>query len=143
MESMFHKHHWDKNVTRSVSLEDVGIRLVRLLGVLKELHLADLTAQGVMAGYFGLNLEQLASRNYRYTQQVSAQVHAMLRGDGESPFDGVLYPSRNNYSSKSIALFQRAQAKIKVVEDVLLPDHKGWPSFVARYRILIVKRDLC
>jgi hypothetical protein len=37
-----------------------------------------------MAGYFGLTLEQLASRDYTHTQQVSAQVHAMLGNDGQA-----------------------------------------------------------
>ena len=32
--------------------------------------LADLTAPGVMAGYFGLNLEQLASRDYTHAAGV-------------------------------------------------------------------------
>ena len=54
-----------------------------------------------MAGYFGLNLEQLASRDYTHTQQVSAQVHAMLGDDGQPLFDGVLYPSRNNYPPRA------------------------------------------
>lgn len=57
-------------------------------GVLDDVRLADLTAEGVMAGYFGLNLEQLASRDYTHTQQVSAQVHAMLGDDGQPLFDG-------------------------------------------------------
>ena len=71
-----------------------------------------------MAGYFGLNLEQLASRDYTHTQQVSAQVHAMLGDDGQPLFDGVLYPSRNNYPAKSIALFERAAARVGVVDDI-------------------------
>jgi hypothetical protein len=50
----------------------------------------------------------LASRDYMHAQQVSAQVHAMLGDDGQPLFDGVLYPSRNNYPAASIALFERA-----------------------------------
>ncbi|ABE36636.1 hypothetical protein Bxe_C0740 [Paraburkholderia xenovorans LB400] len=90
MESVFHKHQWDKDTKRSIAQAEVQSRLVRAVGVLEELHLADLTAEGVMAGYFGLNLEQLASRDYTYTQQVSAQVHALLGKDGLPLFDGVL-----------------------------------------------------
>ncbi len=135
MESVFHKHQWDKDTKRSIALAEVKGRLVRAVGVLEALHLADLTAKGVMAGYFGLNLEQLASRSYTHTQQVSGQVHAML-GDDDAPlFDGVRYPSRNNYPAASIALFERAEKKVKVFEDIDLPDHADWPRFVADYGI--------
>lgn len=111
MESVFHKHQWLADEKRSIALKEVESRLVRAVGVLDDVRLADLTAEGVMAGYFGLNLEQLASRDYTHTQQVSAQVHAMLGDDGQPLFDGVLYPSRNNYPAKSIALFERAAAE--------------------------------
>jgi RES domain len=135
MESVFHKHQWDKDTKRSIASAEVESRLVRAVGVLEALHLADLTAEGVMAGYFGLNLEQLASRSYTHTQQLSGQVHAML-GDDDAPlFDGVLYPSRNNYPAASIALFERAEKKVKVIADIDLPDHADWPRFVADYRI--------
>lgn len=53
---------------------------VRAVGVVDALKLADLTAAGVMAGYFGLTLEQLAGRDYTHTQRVSARVHAMVDG---------------------------------------------------------------
>ena len=135
MESVFHKHRWDKDTKRSIALAEVESRLVRAVGVLEALHLADLTADGVMAGYFGLNLEQLASRSHTHTQQVSGQVHAMLGGDDAPLFDGVLYPSRNNYPAASIALFERAEKKVKVFEDIDLPDHADWPRFVADYGI--------
>ncbi|MBY4674338.1 RES family NAD+ phosphorylase [Burkholderia multivorans] len=135
MESVFHKHQWDKDTSRSIALAEVQSRLVRAVGVLEKLHLADLTAEGVMAGCFGLNLEQLASRDYTYTQQVSGQVHALCGSDGLPLFDGVLYPSRNNYPAASIALFERAEAKIKVIDDIDLVDHVEWPDFVANYRI--------
>lgn len=135
MESVFHKHRWDSDAKRSIALADIRSRLVRAVGVLEELRLADLTAEGVMAGYFGLNLEQLASRGYTQTQQVSGQVHAMRTGDSVLLFDGVLYPSRNNYPASSIALFERAEQKVKVIDDIDLPDHAGWPRFVADYRI--------
>nr|WP_275584668.1 RES family NAD+ phosphorylase [Stenotrophomonas sp. NLF4-10] len=135
MESVFHKHQWLADTKRSIALKEVQSRMVRAVGVLDGLRLADLTAPGVMAGYFGLNLEQLASRDYTHTQQVSAQVHAMLGDDGLPPFDGVLYPSRNNYPDASIALFERAKAKVSVFEDIDLVDHVDWPGFVADYHI--------
>jgi hypothetical protein len=135
MESVFHKHQWLADTKRPIALKEVQSRMVRAVGVLDDLRLADLTAPGVMAGHFGLNLEQLASRDYTHTQQVSAQVHAMLGDDGLPLFDGVLYPSRNNYPGASIALFERAKAKVSVIEDIDLVDHVDWPRFVAAYRI--------
>ncbi|WP_407792320.1 RES family NAD+ phosphorylase [Pigmentiphaga litoralis] len=135
MESVFHKHQWLAERKRSIAITEVQRRMVRAVGVLEDLHLADLTAPSVMAGHFGLNLEQLASRDYTHTQQVSAQVHAMLEDDGLPQFDGVLYPSRNNYPAASIALFDRAEAKVIVIDDIDLVEHVDWPPFVARYRI--------
>jgi len=135
MESVFHKHQWDQDAKRSIALAEVQSRLVRAVGVVDDLRLADLTAEGVMAGYFGLTLEQLASRDYTHTQRVSARVHAMVDADGLPLFDGVLYPSRNNYPSASIALFERAQGKVKVVDDIDLSEHVDWPGFVEKYQI--------
>ncbi|EHC5873779.1 RES family NAD+ phosphorylase [Salmonella enterica subsp. enterica serovar Eastbourne] len=135
MESMFHKHQWQTDTSRSVALAEVRSRLVRAVGILETLCLADLTAPGVMAGYFGLNLEQLVSRDYTHTQHVSDQIHALVGYDGSPLFDGILYPSRNNYPAASIALFERAAAKIKVIDDIDLVDHVGWPDFVRDYRI--------
>jgi len=135
MESVFHKHQWDRDTKRSIALAEVKSRLVRAVGVVDELQLADLTAKDVMAGYFGLNLQQLASRSYVHTQQVSGQVHAMRDADNVPLFDGVLYPSRNNYPSASIALFERAQHKVVVVDDIELSEHVGWPRFVEDYQI--------
>jgi len=135
MESVFHKHHWDGDARRSIALAEVQSRLVRVVGAMVDLHLADLTAEGVMAGHFGLNLEQLASRDYKQTQRVSAQVFAMA-GTGDAPlFDGVTYPSRNNYPGKAVALFDRAAKKLKVCDDIDLVDHVDWPRFVEQYRI--------
>ncbi len=84
MESMFHKHQWLAATKRSVALKEVRSRLVRAVGVHEELRLADLTAPNVMAGYFGLNLEQLSSRNYTHTQgylpgYISCQEETMMR----------------------------------------------------------------
>jgi hypothetical protein len=138
MESVFHKHQWDKDLNRSIAMAEVRSRLVRAVGVLQDLSLADLTAEGVMAGYFGLNLEQLISRDYRYTQQISAQVHAEMTDNDQPRFDGIRYPSRNNYPAASIALFERARDKVRVFDDIDLVDHVDWPGFVARYRIGIV-----
>ena len=61
----------------------------------------------------------------------------MLRDDGFPRFDGVLYPSRNNYPAPSIALFARAGAKVRVIEDIDLVDHVDWPGVVATYRVAV------
>ena len=135
MESVFHGHRWDRDEKRSIALAEVHSRLVRAIGVLEDLELADLTAPGVMAAHFGLNLEQLASRGYQHTQRISGEIHAMRGADGLPAFDGVLYPSRNNYPEQGIALFDRAEHKVEVVDDIDLVDHLDWPSFVEDYRI--------
>lgn len=137
MESVFHTHQWPTDAKRSIALKEIQSRMVRAVGVLDDLCLANLTAEGVMAGFFGLNLEQLACRDYTHTQQVSAEVHAMHE-DGVTLFDGVLYPSRNNYPAASIALFERARKKVDVFADIDLVDHVEWPRFVAHYRIGVV-----
>jgi hypothetical protein len=90
MESVFHKHQWDRDDKRSIAMSEVRRRLVRAVGVLEALQLADLTGPDVMAGYFGLNLEQLASRGYQHTQRISARIHAMKDAEGRPRFDGVL-----------------------------------------------------
>ncbi|TKI05985.1 RES family NAD+ phosphorylase [Martelella alba] len=138
MESVFHKHLWDKDKQRAITAKEVESRLVRAVGVVQELSLADLTAPGVMASYFGLNLEQLTSRSYTYTQRVSGQLHALVDDKDRPLYDGILYPSRNNYPAASLALFDRADSKIRLVEDIDLSDHAGWPRFVADYRIGIM-----
>ncbi|MGV8400873.1 RES family NAD+ phosphorylase [Pseudomonas aeruginosa] len=135
MESVFHKHQWLTDTARSIALAEVRSRLVRAVGVLEPLHLANLNAEGVMAGHFGLNLEQLASRDYTFTQQVSEQIHGRSGKHGQPLFDGVLYPSRNNYPAASIALFERAASKVRVIDDIDLVDHVDWPAFVANYGI--------
>jgi hypothetical protein len=138
METVFHRHQWLTQPDRAISLQEVQSRLVRVVGVLADVSLADLTAPGVMAGYFGLNLEQLACRDYTVTQQLSGQIHAMQTPEGLPRFDGVLYPSRNNYPASSMALFERSRQRVEVVDDIDLVDHLHWPDFVARYRIGVV-----
>lgn len=59
----------------------------------------------------------------------------MTGEDGQPLFDGLLFPSRNNYPAKSTALFDRAATKIQVLLDIDLTQHIDWPDFVANYRI--------
>ena len=135
MESVFHKHQWERDKERSIALAEIRSRMVRAVGVVEDLKLADLTAPGVMAGHFGLNLEQLASRGYLHSQRISSEVHALRGADGLPSFDGIFYPSRNNYPGAAVALFDRARNKVEVFDDIDLVDHVDWPRFVEDYRI--------
>ncbi|PAT30890.1 hypothetical protein CLI92_06590 [Vandammella animalimorsus] len=135
MESVFHKHLWLEAPSRAITLQEVRQRMVRVIEVMANIHLADFTAPGFMASGLGMNLAQLACRDYAHTQRLSAQVHALQGCNGQPLFDGVLYPSRNNYPAKSIALFDRAAAKLRVDDDIDLDMHRDWPDFVKAYRI--------
>lgn len=139
MESMFHKHKWHRRVGRSVSLKEVNSRLVRAVGVLNDIRLANLNAPDTMARVFGLNLGQISSRNYRYTHSISRCVYQDVDSVGNPRFDGILYPSRNNYPGNCVALFDRAEKKIEVSADIDLPNHCGWSSFVAANALAILK----
>ena len=138
MESVFHKHKWTSSKKRPITLSEIASRLVRVAGVLEDIQLADLTAPNVMAASFGLNLGQLVSRRYGHTQRISATIYAMQTRNGAPLFDGILYPSRNNFPSTSIALFDRAASKLKVIDDIDLSDHRDWPAFVSAYGIDVV-----
>ncbi len=138
MESVFHKHEWDRDTQRAVTLTEIRSRPVRAVRVVEPLQLADLTAPGVMAGHFGLNLGQWASRDYTHTQHISAQVHARRGPDRHARFDGLLHPSRNTYPAASAALFEHTAPKIRVTDDIDLVEHVDWPGFVDAYRIGVI-----
>jgi hypothetical protein len=139
MESVFHQHQWHRTRSRTITLSEIRGRIVRAVGVIEQLNLADLTAPGVMAQEFGLNLGQLASRRYVHTQRISRQIHEATDNKGLQAFDGLLYPSRNNYPAPCIALFHRARVKVVVIDDLPLAQHVDWPAFVAQYRIGVAK----
>lgn len=138
MESVFHKHLWHRRKNRPLAIAEVKSRIVRAVGVMSDLTLADLTANGVIAQNFGLNMSQLSSRRYVHTRQISKKVHAMKNKSGAPVFDGLVYPSHNNYPERCIALFDRALHAVQVVDDIDLADHVGWPGFVASYCIGIM-----
>ena len=138
MESVFRQHRWGQRAKRVITRTEVYARMVRAIGVLEPLSLADLTAPGVMASQFGLNLSQLASRRYVHTQRIAALVHALAEPDGAPRFDGVLYPSRNNHPAACAALFDRAAEKLSLVDDIALRDHVDWPSFLSTYRVVVL-----
>jgi hypothetical protein len=136
MESVFHKHQWSRGA-RTISTAEVSKRMVRFVGVKKKLRLAHITAPGIMAPVLGLNLSQLLSRRYGHTQRLSAHVHRNLDSNGKE-YDGILYPSRNNYPADCIALFSRAASKIVLQRDIELVHHRHWPSFVVQHKVKIV-----
>jgi hypothetical protein len=140
MESVFHQHRWHTGRKRLITQTEVGRRIVRAVGTVQPLSLADLTAPGVMASQFGLNLSQLASRRYQHTQRIAATVHALTDALGVPLFDGLLYPSRNNHPASCIALFERARPKVALIDDIDLCDHIDWPAFVSSYRIIVLPK---
>lgn len=108
MESLFHQHQWHRRKAHDISLHEVRSRLVRAVGVVRALTLADLTAPGAVVQHLGLNLSQLASRRYTHSQHVSKSAHGAIDTSGVPAFEGLLYPSRNNYPASCIALFEQA-----------------------------------
>lgn len=138
MESVFRRHRWTRRAKRVITRTEVYSRVVRTIGVLEPLSLADLTAPVVMASQFGLNLAQLASRRYVHTQRIAALVHELAEPGGAHRFDGVLYPSRNNHPAACVALFDRAAEKLSLVDDIALRDHVDWPSFLTTYQVIVL-----
>lgn len=138
MESVFRQHRWSRRARRVITRTEVYSRMVRAIGVLEPLSLADLTAPGVMASQFGLNLAQLASRRYAHTQRIAALVHELAELGGAHRFDGVLYPSRNNHPAACAALFDRAAPKLLLIDDIALRDHVDWPSFLSNYQVVVL-----
>ena len=61
MESVFHQHKWISG-RRAITTAEIAQRLVRAVGILQDMRLADLTAPNVMASALGLNLHQMTSR---------------------------------------------------------------------------------
>lgn len=138
MESVFHNHQWHRRKARSISVGEIGSRMVRAVGVVRDLFLADLTAPGAVVQYFGLNLAQLSSRRYTHTQGVAKAIHGFVDASGAPVFDGLSYPSRNNYPASCVALFDRAASKVQVFADIDLAHHAEWPGFVGGYAIAVV-----
>lgn len=120
-------------------MAEVQGRIVRAVGVMDDIRLFDLTAPGVMVQHFGLNLGQLSSRRYAHTQRISGTVYGFT-DDAQTPlFDGLAYPSRNNFPAICIALFEHARRKLDVVADIDLADHVDWPAFVTAHHLRIIE----
>jgi hypothetical protein len=83
--------------------------------------------------------DSLSTRRYTHTQGISGTVHG-FNDDAQTPlFDGIAYPSRNNFPANCIALFERTQHKLNVVADIDLADHVDWPAFVTAHRLGIIQ----
>lgn len=136
--ALIHDHQWSRS-RRAITVSEANKRLVRVVGVMQELKVVDLTARDVMAAALGLNLSQLSSRRYHYTQRISALVHAFSLAN-EACVDGLIFPSRNNYPAVGIALFSDAMPKIELSADITLTKHTGWPAFLARYGVQVLPR---
>jgi hypothetical protein len=140
MESAFHKHKWWRTgARRKITLSEVQSRMVRIVGVANDLTLCDLVTEGAAARAFGLNAAQLSIRRYSSTRALSGRI-AALDTIGGPPFDGILYPSHNNPGGRCIALFDRAAAKINVIDDIRLDDHKDWPAFFHDFGVTVLPR---
>jgi hypothetical protein len=138
METVFHDHRWDRAVSqRSIATAELESRMVRVVKVRDDLDLCDLASSGAAVKGFGQNAAQLSTRRYAGTQALSAAI-AQIVGSNKKPYDGILYPSRNNPGSVCVALFERAEAKVKVVDDIRLDDHRDWPSFQHEFSVAVV-----
>jgi hypothetical protein len=150
MESVFHEHRWwllsllAKKVDRKITQSELDRRLVRHIVVLDDLNLADLCAPGFMARHLGLTLTQFVSRDYKRTQRISRMAFESTvsapTSASSTKFDGLRYPSRNNYPDMCICLFDRALAKIHASKftDIELNRHAEWPVFFKDYGIEIL-----
>ncbi|MGA7180136.1 MAG: RES family NAD+ phosphorylase [Thiobacillaceae bacterium] len=140
MESAFHKHRWWRiGAKRKITLSEVQSRMVRIISVVADLTLCDLTSEGAAARAFGLNAAQLAMRRYSSTRALSARI-ATLNSTRGAPFDGIVYPSRNNPGASCVALFDCAAAKVSVLDDIRLDDHKDWPTFIRDFGVVVQPR---
>ena len=121
MESVFHQHQWHRSRSRTITLSEIRGRIVRAVGVVERLNLADMTAPGVMAREFGLNLGQLASRRYIHTQRISRQIYEALDSSGDQPstvcsiLRGIISPRHASLSSTG-------------------HERKSWWSTISRWR---------
>lgn len=139
MESVFHKHQWFRESRpRSISRTMLEKRMVRMIGVVDPIVVADLTQDDVMAACLGVDLETLVCRDYGYTQGLSRSIHQLVDDDGQPLFDGIRYPSRNDYPAGCIALFDRTTGRVHVETDIALARHADWPPFVAKHEVAIV-----
>ena len=140
MESAFHKHRWWRaGARRKITVSEVRSRMVRIIQVSSQLTLCDLVTEGAAVQAFGLNATQLVTRRYASTRALSARIAKLTAPSGD-PFDGILYPSRNNPGAHCIALFERASAKMQVHEDIRLDYHRNWPAFVADFAVTVLPR---
>jgi hypothetical protein len=140
LESAFHAHRRGRiGARRKLTWSEVKSRMLRIVELRAELVLCDLASEGAAASAFGLNAMQLATRRYASTRALSARIACLKTADG-APFDGILYPSRNNPGARCVALFDRAAVHLRVADDLRLDEHRDWPRFVADFDLAILPR---
>ena len=131
METVFHDHRWARRRRRVLTKAELYGRMVRMLGVLNDFALADLTQPNVIAARLGLNLHQVTRRPYRTTQQLTRNIFET------GVFDGICYLSRNNPPASCFALFDRIEKDLEVACDIDLNIHRSWPGFVRDFGIAV------
>lgn len=138
METAFRNHQWWRSgAKRAITLPEVYSHMVRIVRVTHDLSLCDLVSPNAALQAYGLNAVQLAVRNYRSSRVLAARIER-FRSPAEDSFDGILYPSRNNPGARCIALFDRAQTKVVLEDDVALVDHAHWPTFIREFDVVIL-----
>jgi hypothetical protein len=148
MESVFHQNEWQTlEVCRSVAAARVEQTIVRHIKPQRDLHLFDLSEPGAATRCFGLNMEIMATRDYKVLQRISQTIERMEAGAPGLRFDGLRYPSRNLTGFDCIALFDRSLPgaapdpilRELQVADLPLNALKAWPKFVALYGVEVLK----
>ena len=94
---------------------------MRAVGVMDDVLLADLTAPGVMAGYFCLNLEQLASRDYTHATGVGPGACDASTMTARCCSTGALSVAQQ-LSRQEHRPVRACQRKVSVIEDIDLVD---------------------
>lgn len=110
---------------RAVVWSEIDKRRFARFRTLRRLRLADIHGAGL--GWFGVSVAQVAADHdgitfpgaYATTQTISALVH------GHTDLDGVQFRSRLDTDHLCLALFERADAAIELVEEGALID-RAW-----------------
>lgn len=118
---------------RAVQWNAVERRRFAKFEALEPIQLADLHGPGL--AWFGITIADIAAehdgasnpRAYEVTQSISARVHA------ETSLDGIRYRSRLDTDELCIALFERADSKIGLIEEDW-PIERNWVERVIEPR---------
>jgi hypothetical protein len=147
MESVFHQNEWATQAVRSIARSRIEQTIVRFIQPQRDLRLFDLSTHGAATRSFGLNLNDLTTRDYAALQGISKAVEAMEAGSPDLRFDGLRYASRNLTGAHCMALFDRSSlhgtpdaflSELRLLADVPLVRHRDWPSFVRDYGVAVL-----